>query len=253
MASGPIAEGCCGVGGWRASLGACANASHRLRQGAQVARHRQSTANRLSLDPHKCLGDLGKQHHRQHVRRPHHRGRAAPNRSPAWPNAGRSARTASPGRSICGARNWSDGEACDAHDFEFAFQRILDPATPGPIRRGPLSDQERRGGQQRAHAARRMSASPRSMTSRWRSGSRIRRRICPQLLKHYTAFPVPKHKVEQFGDALDQAREHRRQRRRTCCSKWWSNYIVHLSNAIRASGTTPTSCSRISISIRATT
>jgi oligopeptide transport system substrate-binding protein len=35
----------------------------------------------------------------------------------------------------------------------------------------------------------------------------------PELLMHYTAYPVPKHIVERHGDDWVQPRQHRRQRR----------------------------------------
>jgi oligopeptide transport system substrate-binding protein len=49
----------------------------------------------------------------------------------------------------------------------------------------------------------------------------------PQLLRHYTAYPVPKHVVERFGDDWIQP-DNVVVNGPYILRKWWSNYIVHL-------------------------
>jgi oligopeptide transport system substrate-binding protein len=121
---------------------------------------------------------------------------------------------------------WSDGESCDAHDFEFALKRILNPETLSeyaailyPIKNGEAIN----SGQM----------DPQLLGVRAVDDVTLEIELehpapyLPQLLKHYSAFPVPKHLVERHGaDWIDP--------RYVAVNgpyklvRWWSNYIVHL-------------------------
>ena len=94
---------------------------------------------------------------------------------------------------------WSDGTPVTAADFEFAFQRILDPNTIAqyasllyPIQNaqavnaGDLPKEE--------VGVRAIDADTLEITLEYPAP------YLPGLLKHYTAFPVPKHVVEVHGD-----------------------------------------------------
>jgi oligopeptide transport system substrate-binding protein len=121
---------------------------------------------------------------------------------------------------------WSDGEACDAHDFEFAFKRILNPESMAEYAAilYPIKN---------AEAVGRGEMHPDNVGVTALDDLTLEIRLehpapyLPQLLKHYTAFPVPKHVVERHGDAwvhpnnivVNGAFK---------LIKWWSNYIVHL-------------------------
>lgn len=122
--------------------------------------------------------------------------------------------------------NWSDGEACDAHDFEFAFRRILDPETLADYAAilYPIKNAE-------AVLAGRLAPSQVGVTALDDLTLEIRLEhpaaYLPQLLKHYTAYPVPKHAVERYGDDWIKP-ENVRVNGPYTLRKWWSNYIVHL-------------------------
>ena len=71
----------------------------------------------------------------------------------------------------------------------------------GRVRLAPLHDQERRGAERgRDRRAWTSWACARSTPRRSRSRSRARPPYFLEQLTHYTAFPVPKHKVEELGD-----------------------------------------------------
>ena len=95
---------------------------------------------------------------------------------------------------------WSDGTPVTADDFVFALQRILDPATAAeyayilyPIKNaeavnnGSLADLGALG--VRALDPRTLEITLERPTSYF-----------VEQLTHYTAFPVPKHKIEELGD-----------------------------------------------------
>ena len=98
---------------------------------------------------------------------------------------------------------WSDGEPVDANDFVFALRRILAPETLAqyakvvyPIRnaedvnRGALPPEE---------------LGVTAVDARTlRIDLEFPAPYLPQLLTHYTTFPVPQHVVEQHGDAWIQ-------------------------------------------------
>ncbi len=96
--------------------------------------------------------------------------------------------------------NWSDGVPVTADDFVFAFHRILDPATAAEyasllytiknakaINEGAIEDLDRLGVQ---------ALDPKTLEITLESPTPY----FLEQLTHYTAFPVPKHKVEKLGD-----------------------------------------------------
>lgn len=121
---------------------------------------------------------------------------------------------------------WSDGETCDAHDFAFAFRRILDPVNTAEYASllYPIKNAE-------AIVAGHLSPEEVGVTALDDLTLEIQLEhpapYLPQLLMHYTSYPVPKHIVERHGDdwihpdniAVNGA---------FTLVKWWSNYIVHL-------------------------
>ena len=106
---------------------------------------------------------------------------------------------------------WSDGTPVTADDFVFALRRILDPATAAeyasllytiknakPLNEGALEGMDQLG--VRALDAKTLEVTLESPTPYF-----------IEQLTHYTAFPLPRHKVEEWA-RLGQARQHRRQR-----------------------------------------
>ncbi|MDX2275992.1 MAG: peptide ABC transporter substrate-binding protein [Hyphomonadaceae bacterium] len=121
---------------------------------------------------------------------------------------------------------WSDGEACDAHDFEFAFRRILDPNTLAEYAAilYPIKN---------AEAVNSGELPPDQVGVTALDDLTLEIRLehpapyLPQLLKHYTAYPVPKHVIEAHGDAWVKP-ENIVTNGPFILRRWWSNYIVHL-------------------------
>jgi oligopeptide transport system substrate-binding protein len=121
---------------------------------------------------------------------------------------------------------WSDGEACDAHDFEYSLKRILNPDTLSEYAAilYPIKN---------AEAINHGEMAPTNLGVRALDDLTLEIQLehpapyLPQLLKHYTAFPVPKHVVEEHGaNWVDPV---------NCVTngpyklvRYWSNYIVHL-------------------------
>lgn len=122
---------------------------------------------------------------------------------------------------------WSDGEACDAHDFVFAFRRILNPAMLAPYASilFPIRNAEAVNAGQRP---------PEDLAVRALDDLTLEIELeypapyLPQLLKHYTAFPVPKHRVERHGEDWIKP-ENIVVNGPFILRRWWSNYIVHLA------------------------
>lgn len=121
---------------------------------------------------------------------------------------------------------WSDGEGCDAHDFAFAFQRMLDPANLfgcAPLLY-PIKN---------AEAVHKGAASPHELGVAALDDITLEIQLehpapyLPHLLKHHGAYPLPKHRVARYGGAwaapgtivVNGAFVLRR---------WLSNYIIHL-------------------------
>jgi len=121
---------------------------------------------------------------------------------------------------------WSDGEACDAHDFEFAFKRILNPETLAEYAAilYPLKNAETINAGE---------MNPELLGVRAIDDLTLEIELehpapyLPQLLKHYTAYPVPKHIVERYGADWINA-ENVVVNGPFKLVRWWSNYIVHL-------------------------
>ena len=98
---------------------------------------------------------------------------------------------------------WSDGEPVTASDFEYAFRRILDPATLAnyasllyPIRNARLVNSGELPPEELGVTA--------IDDHTLRIDLEFPAPYLPGLLTHYTTFPVPQHVVEQYGDAWVQ-------------------------------------------------
>ena len=122
--------------------------------------------------------------------------------------------------------NWSDGVPVTAHDFEFAFQRILNPeslseyaAVLFPI----LNAEAVNDGRLPPSAVGVRAIDDKTLEIK----TEFPALYLPALLKHYTSFPVPRHVVAEHGDdwikpgnvVVNGAFK---------LVRWWSNYIVHL-------------------------
>jgi oligopeptide transport system substrate-binding protein len=96
---------------------------------------------------------------------------------------------------------WSDGAPLTAHDFVFAFQRLLNPKTLGvayaSIQYGIKNAQLVNGGK----------LPPDSLGVKAIDDYTLEIQLehpmpyLPGVLKHYTAFPLPQHVVEKLGEA----------------------------------------------------
>ncbi|MBL8543693.1 MAG: peptide ABC transporter substrate-binding protein [Hyphomonadaceae bacterium] len=216
-----------GAGGLTAaaSLAGCANS--RI-IGLDKARRSLDICNQgepLSLDPHKASGTwenniIGNMFVGLTTEDAH--ARAVPGMAERW-------ETSEDGRTwtfFLRRAQWSDGEACDAHDFEFAFKRILDPANLAEYAAilYPIMN---------AQAVNSGQMPPDNVGVRALDDLTLEIQLehpapyLPQLLRHYTAYPVPKHKVEQYGDDWIHP-DNVVVNGPYILVKWWSNYIVHL-------------------------
>jgi oligopeptide transport system substrate-binding protein len=216
-----------GAGGLAAagSLGACANAQivgfDKAKRSIDVA----NSGEPLSLDPHKASGSW-----ENNIIGNMFVGLTTENAA-AEPIPGMAERweTSEDGRTwtfYLRRAQWSDGEACDAHDFEFAFKRILNPENLAEYAAilYPIKNAE-------AVNSGRMAPDSVGVTALDDLTLEIQLEhpapYLPELLMHYTSYPVPKHIVERHGDdwvqpnniAVNGAFK---------LIKWWSNYIVHL-------------------------
>lgn len=216
-----------GAGGLTAatSLGACANAQI---VGFDKARRSLDISNQgepLSLDPHKASGTwenniignmfIG-------LTTENARAEPAPGMAERW-------ETSEDGRTwtfFLRRAQWSDGEACDAHDFEFAFRRILNPENLAEYAAilYPIKN---------AEAVNKGEMSPDNVGVRALDDLTLEMQLehaapyLPQLLKHYTAYPVPKHLLERHGDDWVHP-DNIATNGPYILRRWWSNYIVHL-------------------------
>jgi oligopeptide transport system substrate-binding protein len=216
-----------GAGGLTAaaSLGACANAQV---IGFDKAKRTLDICNQgepLSLDPHKCNSTwenniVGNMFVGLTTEDP--KGAPVPGMAERW-------EVSEDGRTwtfYLRRAQWSDGEACDAHDFEFAFQRILDPANESEYGSllFPIKNAE-------AVYSGQMTPDNVGVTAVDDLTLEIQLEhpaaYLPQLLMHYTAYPVPKHIVERHGDDWVQP-QNIAVNGAFKLIKWWSNYIVHL-------------------------
>ncbi len=96
--------------------------------------------------------------------------------------------------------NWSDGTPLTAHDFVFAFRRLLDPTTVGAVYASlqyPLKNAQAINGGQ-------MPTDQLGVTALDDYTLQVELEYpapyLPGLFKHYTAFPLPQHVVEEHGD-----------------------------------------------------
>ena len=123
---------------------------------------------------------------------------------------------------------WSDGAACNAHDFEFAFRRILDPANLAGYASilFPIKNAEA------VNSRKLLPPDQIGVTAIDDLTLEIQlEHPAPyllQLLKHHTAYPVPKHVVRQYGDSWIHP-EHAVVNGPYTLKTWWSNYMVHLA------------------------
>ena len=121
---------------------------------------------------------------------------------------------------------WSDGNPCNAHDFEFAFRRILDPANLAVYASFLYAIKN-------AEAVNNGRMHPNQVGVFALDDLTLEIRLehpapyLPQLLKHYTSFPVPKHLVRRYGNDWIKP-EHIAVNGAFTLRRWWSNYIVHL-------------------------
>ncbi|MCW5725261.1 MAG: peptide ABC transporter substrate-binding protein [Maricaulaceae bacterium] len=166
--------------------------------------HRGNNAEPLSLDPHKASGTW-----ENHIIGDMFIGLFTENSEGApIPGMAESWTVAEDGLSWTFTLReavWSDGEPVTAHDFEFAFRRILDPMTIAqyasllypirnaqPVNVGELPPEE--------VGVRALDA--RTLLIELENPAPF----LPGLLTHYTTFPIPRHVVERHGDAWVQPR-----------------------------------------------
>jgi oligopeptide transport system substrate-binding protein len=96
--------------------------------------------------------------------------------------------------------NWSDGTPVTAKDFEYSFRRLLDPKTTGVVYASvqyPIKN---------AQAVNGGKMPPEQLGVKALDDYTLEMKLeypapyLPGLLKHYTAFPVPKHVIDKVGD-----------------------------------------------------
>ncbi|MBI1339229.1 peptide ABC transporter substrate-binding protein [bacterium] len=95
---------------------------------------------------------------------------------------------------------WSDGVPLTADDFVFSFRRLLDPKTTGAVyaslQYGIKNAREVNGGELPPEALGVRAIDPQTLEITLTAPAPY----LPGLLKHYTAFAVPKHVVETVGE-----------------------------------------------------
>lgn len=216
-----------GLFGGAAGLGLTACASAKV-VGYDPARRTLDIANQgepLSLDPHKCSGTwenniIGNMFMGLTTEGPD--GAPLPGMALSW-------ETSQDGLSwIFNLRQayWSDGAPVDAHDFVYAYQRILNPENLAEYASilYPIRNAER---------VNKGEAHPREVGVHALDDRTLEIQLehpapyLPQLLMHYTNYPVPKHVVEAHGDAWIKP-ENIVVNGAYKLVKWWSNYIVHI-------------------------
>jgi len=96
--------------------------------------------------------------------------------------------------------NWSDGTPLTAKDFEYSLQRMLNPKTAGAVYATVLSPLRN------AEAVIAGKLPPEQLGVKAIDDYTLEVKLehpapyLPGLLKHYTAFPVPKQAIDKFGD-----------------------------------------------------
>lgn len=123
---------------------------------------------------------------------------------------------------------WSDGEPVTAHDFEFAFRRILNPATLAqyasilyPIRNARAINQDPENNPPETLGVR--AVDDRTLVIELEFPAPYLR----GLLTHYTTFPVPRHVVERHGDAWIQPQNIQTNGAYRLVA-WRANNFIHL-------------------------
>lgn len=214
-----------GGAGAAATLGACANAQV---VGFDKGKKSLDVANQgepLSLDPHKASGQwenniIGNMFVGLTTEDPH----AVP--MPGMAERWETSEDLLTWTFYLRRATWSDGEACDAHDFEFAFKRILNPENLAEYAAilYPIKN---------AQAVNSGEMDPSQVGVRALDDLTLEIQLehpapyLPQLLMHYTSYPVPKHIVEEHGNDWIQP-ENVVVNGAFNLVRWWSNYIVHL-------------------------
>ena len=95
--------------------------------------------------------------------------------------------------------NWSDGQPVTAEDFQYAFRRILTPATASQYASMLFlikNAEEFYNGEVDADALGVRAIDDKTLEIQLNYPAPY----LPGILKHYTSFPVPMHVVEEFGD-----------------------------------------------------
>jgi oligopeptide transport system substrate-binding protein len=96
---------------------------------------------------------------------------------------------------------WSDGAPLTANDFVYSFRRLLDPQTVGAvyasIQYGIKNAREVNGGRMPVDALGVRAIDDYTLEVTLENPAPY----LPGLLKHYTAFPIPKHVVDKVGDS----------------------------------------------------
>jgi oligopeptide transport system substrate-binding protein len=122
--------------------------------------------------------------------------------------------------------SWSDGVPVTAQDFEYAFQRILNPATLAQYSSllYPIENaQAVNAGEMEPDAVGVTALDDRTLEIRLEYPAPY----LPGLLTHYTTFPVPRHVVEIYGDQWIQP-EHIEVNGPYKLVQWSTNNFVHV-------------------------
>lgn len=121
---------------------------------------------------------------------------------------------------------WSDGEPVNSHDFVFAYQRILNPdslAEYAPLLYPILNAEAVNKGQLPPSAVGVSALDDRTLEIQLEHPAPY----LPQLLMHYTNYPVPKHVVLEHGNDWIKP-ENIVVNGAYKLVRWWSNYIIHI-------------------------
>ena len=122
--------------------------------------------------------------------------------------------------------DWSDGVPVTAYDFEFAWRRVMNPETLAEYAAilYPVKNAEAiNAGKLPVTALGIHAIDERTLEIQLEHPAPY----LPGILKHQTAYPVPKHVVEQWGDDWIKP-AHVVVNGPYTLIKWWSNYVVHL-------------------------
>ncbi|MBC7769419.1 MAG: peptide ABC transporter substrate-binding protein [Phycisphaerales bacterium] len=216
-----------GVGGVgvAASLGGCANARivgfDKAKRSLDIA----NSSEPLSLDPHKATGSwenniIGNMF--VGLTTENERAEPVPGMAERWEVS----EDLLTWTFYLRRATWSDGEPCDAHDFEFGFRRIMNPETLSQYASilYPIKNAQAVNTQD-------MPIDQLGVTALDDLTLEIKLEhpapYLPQLLKHYTAYPVPKHLHVRVGEDWIKP-DNIVVNGPYILRRWWSNYIIHL-------------------------